>query len=128
MPKRQPPDWFLPQWRKYRELSQEKLADLAGFGSKSYVSEVESGKRRYNEDMLKAFAKALGCAPRDIMNVNPLLIGKGDLPAGVVSIMDVVRRVPEGEREEFIDSVKAALDRLSKKKKLAAQRKKQKSA
>lgn len=112
-----PPNWFLPQWRKFRGLSGEKLSELSGFGSKGYVSILERGKRRYNGVMLKKFAEALNCEPWEIISVNPL---KRDepLPPNVDRIVEEVKRVPEDGREEFIDSVKAALDRISKKKKV----------
>ena len=41
MSQRKKPDWFLPEWREYRGLSQEGLADLSGFGSKGYISDLE---------------------------------------------------------------------------------------
>jgi len=126
MDKRKKPNWFLPEWRKFRGFSQERLAERAGFGSKGYISELESGERRYNEDMLKLFADALGCQPWEILSVNPSLRDQ-QLPAGVQRIVEEVRRVPEGERDEFIDSVQAALSRLSKKAKKTAP-KKRKSA
>lgn len=113
---RVPPKWFLPEWRTFRDkMSGEKLAELAGFGSKSYVSEFETGERRYNEDALKAFAKALECEPEDILNINPLIWYAEKLPENAEFIRDRIKRVPVGERDDFIDTTVAMLERLKSK-------------
>ena len=123
MPKSKLPNWFLPEWRQKFGWSQEKLAAEAGFGNKSYVSLFESGKRRYSSEALEAFAKAFGCEPWEILNVNPLVQKSiKDLPPNVTSIVDTVKRVPEPDREEFIDTTMAALERLRKKPRKAAKR------
>lgn len=74
--------WHLEEWRKHRDLSQEALADRVNditesWGdramslSKSDVSKLERGKRRYNSDQLEAFAKALNCDPGDLVAYTP---------------------------------------------------------
>jgi transcriptional regulator with XRE-family HTH domain len=68
--------WFLKEWREFRGLSQEQLADrvtdlTVGWGeramklNKSDVSKLERGKRRYNADQLEALAEVLRCEPAD---------------------------------------------------------------
>lgn len=68
--------------RKHRGLSQEALADRVNeitesWGdramslSKSDVSKLERGKRRYNSDQLEAFAIALDCAEGDLVSYTP---------------------------------------------------------
>ena len=61
---------FLAQWRQYRDLSQEDLADLLGT-SGATISRVESGQRPYSQDFLEAAAEALGCTPADILSRDP---------------------------------------------------------
>jgi transcriptional regulator with XRE-family HTH domain len=62
--------WFLREWRDYRGLSQQQLADLAGL-SKPYVSEVERGLKGYTQPTLFALAKALDCEPIDLLLTDP---------------------------------------------------------
>lgn len=58
--------WFLQAWRKKRGLSQEQLAEMVET-SKGYISDLEKGDRRYNQDLLERFAAALQCQPRDLL-------------------------------------------------------------
>jgi transcriptional regulator with XRE-family HTH domain len=64
------PKWFLKEWRKHRGYSQERLAELVGT-SKGYVSDFETGKRRYNQDILEQFALALNTTPADLLRRSP---------------------------------------------------------
>jgi len=74
--------WYLEEWRRHRNLSQEALADRVNditesWGdaamklSKSDVSKLERGKRRYNSDQLRAFALALNCDEADLVAYTP---------------------------------------------------------
>lgn len=74
--------WHLEEWRRHRDLSQEALADKVNdltesWGdramklSKSDVSKLERGKRRFNSDQLEAFAQALQCEPADLIAYTP---------------------------------------------------------
>lgn len=45
-------------WREYRGLTQEALAEQAGVG-KSYISQIEAGKKTGSARVLQALAKAL---------------------------------------------------------------------
>jgi len=45
-------------WREYRGLTQERLAREAGVG-KSYISQIESGKKTGSVTVLKRIARAL---------------------------------------------------------------------
>lgn len=63
--------WFLKEWRKYRGYSQERLAEMIGT-SAGYLSDLERGKRRYNQDTLEVLAEALSCEPADLIMRDPL--------------------------------------------------------
>lgn len=74
--------WYLEEWRRHRGLSQEALADRVNdltesWGeramklSKSDVSKLERGKRRYNSDQLEALALVLQCDPEDLVAYTP---------------------------------------------------------
>jgi transcriptional regulator with XRE-family HTH domain len=54
--------------RRRRELgwSQERLADKAGL-HRTYVSGVERAKRNISIDNIEQLAKALGCAPAELL-------------------------------------------------------------
>lgn len=61
---------FFKEWRKFRDLSQEQLADRMGI-ARSYVSHIENGKRRYDQIFLEAAAEALNCQPADLIMRDP---------------------------------------------------------
>lgn len=52
--------------RTESELSQEKLADLAGLHF-TYVSSVERGERNISLENIERLAKALKCSSKDLM-------------------------------------------------------------
>jgi DNA-binding XRE family transcriptional regulator len=54
-------------WREYRGLTQQHLADAAGI-SKSYLSQIETGKRKGTAEVLAAIASGLGLTLDDILN------------------------------------------------------------
>jgi ribosome-binding protein aMBF1 (putative translation factor) len=57
----------LRAWREHRKMSRKRLAEASGL-STSYLSQVESGKRKPSPDELAAMAKELGLEPDDIMD------------------------------------------------------------
>lgn len=91
MPVRHRQKLFLKEWRKFRGLSQEKLAERVGL-HKGDISNYETGKRRYNQDLLEALAEALQCEPADLIMRNP------SDPEAIWSLLD---QAQEGEREEI---------------------------
>jgi transcriptional regulator with XRE-family HTH domain len=62
--------FYLRQWRKHRGLTQDRLAERLGT-SKGYISDLERGVRRYNQDLLEALAEALSCEPADLLMRDP---------------------------------------------------------
>jgi transcriptional regulator with XRE-family HTH domain len=62
--------WNLKAWREWFGISQEVLADRMRT-SKGVVSELESGKARFNRDTLWAASEALGVLPGDLIDRNP---------------------------------------------------------
>ena len=54
-------------WREHRKLTQEQLAEAAGI-SNSYLSQIESGKRKGTTNVLVALAHALGLDLDDVVN------------------------------------------------------------
>lgn len=89
--------FYLKQWREYRGLSQQRLADRMET-SKGYISDLERGKRRYNQDLLEALAEALMCEPADLLMRDP------SDPSGIWSIWD---QVPVTERPRIVAAIRA---------------------
>jgi transcriptional regulator with XRE-family HTH domain len=61
---------FIRQWREYRDLTQERIAELLG-ASKPTISRIESGKQPYTQDVLEALADILDAEPADLLTKNP---------------------------------------------------------
>lgn len=80
--------WFLKEWRTFRGLTQQQLADRLDT-TKSVISALENGKQRWNQDILELAAEALNCDPVDIIVRDPTA------PEPIWSIWD---RVPPSNR------------------------------
>lgn len=61
---------FIKEWRKYRGLNQEQLAERIGV-SVSSISQLETGKQGYSQATLEAIAHALRCEPQDLLMRDP---------------------------------------------------------
>lgn len=61
---------FLQQWRKYRGLTQEELAERVGM-SKGNISQLEQAIQGYSQEGLEALADVLQCDPGQLLNVDP---------------------------------------------------------
>lgn len=90
---------YVKQWREYRGLSQDQVADRVD-KSRGLISQIESGTTALTEDMIYALADALNCAPWDILRVNPLKEGT------VVDITDALRGKPADIQAEALGFVR----------------------
>jgi transcriptional regulator with XRE-family HTH domain len=61
---------YFKEWRKYRGLTQEQLAERIGI-ARSYLTKIERGDRRYDQPFLEAAADALRCSPADLIIRDP---------------------------------------------------------
>jgi transcriptional regulator with XRE-family HTH domain len=84
---------FIREWRKFRGLTQVQLAERIGI-DKTYLSKIESGKRRYDQPFLEAAAEVLGCAPADLIMRDPTD------PEGIWSLWDNLAPV---ERKQLVE-------------------------
>lgn len=57
---------YIREWRKRMKMTLEDLAEAVG-SSKSYMSDIERGAKRYNEDTLTLIASALSCKPWQLL-------------------------------------------------------------
>lgn len=94
---------FLKEWREYRHLTQEQLAERVGM-SKSNISQLEQGRQGYSQEGLEALAEALQCDPGQIINVDP---SKDD------AIWSIWERAKTAEREMIVDIAKTIVKRAS---------------
>ncbi len=61
---------FLREWRKYRNLTQQQLADRID-ASTGLISQIENGQTAYTQGTLEALADALQCEPADVLMRDP---------------------------------------------------------
>jgi DNA-binding XRE family transcriptional regulator len=73
--------WFIAEWREYRKLSQEQVADRLN-SNKGQISKLETGKQRMNDSWIEGFAKVFGIAPGRLLSP-PDAPTADDLLAGV---------------------------------------------
>jgi transcriptional regulator with XRE-family HTH domain len=57
---------FIREWREFRGLTQQKLADMLGT-TKTSISRIEDLKQGYTQDFLDACADALGAHPATLL-------------------------------------------------------------
>jgi len=88
---------FIKEWRKYRGLSQDTLADLLGI-SKATLSRIENRRIPYGQGFLEACAETLLCTTADLLMRNPLT------PDPIWSIWE---QIPPTERPRAIEVLKA---------------------
>lgn len=91
---------FLKEWRKFRGLNQEQLAERIGINQGHY-SRIEQRKRPYDEEFLERAAEALRCEPADLLMRDPTD------PEGIWSLWETLS-VPE--RRQAITVIKALHD------------------
>lgn len=96
MAKSPPGRWYLKQWRKHRGYNQERMAELSEL-SLGYYNEVETGKRRYNQDLLEKFADVLQCDIADLITRDP---------ADPQAIWDLWDKMQPNQREQLVEIAK----------------------
>ncbi len=58
---------YLAEWRRFRRMTQEKLAELAGT-DKTQISRLERGERQMTVKWLSRLAPCLGCEEHDLLS------------------------------------------------------------
>ncbi len=94
--------FFFKEWRKFRGLKQEELADQIGV-TPSSISQLENGKQGFTDTTLVALAEALHCNPGDLLMRNPL---DQDAPW---SLWDIVRHAEPNKKKEIVAVVETLL-------------------
>ncbi|MFA7308104.1 MAG: helix-turn-helix transcriptional regulator [Hyphomicrobium sp.] len=61
---------FMREWRDFRRLSQEEVADKLDI-DRSTISRIERGESPYDQDILERLALVYRCDPEDLLAINP---------------------------------------------------------
>src|SRR5262249_50277435 len=98
-------NWRLREWREKRALSQDELAAAAGT-SKGYLSDLERGKRPFNERIAAKLAAALG------ITLAELFAGPDEAAAPRVRGYPLIGKVGAGGSGDYADdyAIGAAAD------------------
>jgi transcriptional regulator with XRE-family HTH domain len=91
--------WFLREWRKHREYTQDRLAEMTDL-SKPFISQLERGDRQYTQETLERLATALQCSPADLLNRDP------SEPEGIQSIWDTLSPTERVQAKAVIDALR----------------------
>lgn len=96
-PKRRPRRTFIRQWRKYRDLTLEQLAERIDM-TPSHLSMLERGERAYTQGTLEAIADAL------MTDTASLLMRDPSDPEAIWTIWEQAK---PGERKQIVDVARA---------------------
>lgn len=84
---------FIKQWREFRHLTQEQLAERTGM-SNNNISQLENFKQNYSAEGLEAIAEALNTEPGLLLMVDPT---KDD------AMWSIWERAKPGEKAMIVD-------------------------
>jgi transcriptional regulator with XRE-family HTH domain len=87
------PPHFLREWRKFRHMTQQELADAVGT-SKTVVSEMERGNLQLSPKWLRKFAPVLRTQPGHILDHDPEELDS--------DIIDIWARIDERDRDQAL--------------------------
>jgi transcriptional regulator with XRE-family HTH domain len=95
-PQRQRLRHFIKEWRDYRQLTQEQVADRIGVSATTF-GRIEGNKIPYNQDFLELAADALRCEPWDLLHRDPNKEG---------DVVDLMRHLSDRQREEAAEYIR----------------------
>ena len=84
-------------WRKHAGMTQQQAAEGLGI-SRNYLSELERGDKRYNQDILEAMARVYGCSIGDLFR---------DPDAGETKWATIFDRIPSETREQAMKTAES---------------------
>lgn len=84
---------YLKEWRKFRRLTQEELAEAAET-DKSVISLIENEKRGLSDEWAHKLAPILGTTPGFLYDHDPNNLD--------TELIDAVRRVPRESRDQAL--------------------------
>lgn len=96
IPKDGPPRHYIREWRKFRQLTQERLAERTPY-STGAISQLETGRTSYTQGILEALAAALDCQPGDLLSRNPFMDG---------TVIQLFNELPDDKRRIALEMLK----------------------
>jgi transcriptional regulator with XRE-family HTH domain len=87
---------FIREWRKFRDLNQEQLAERMGVGQ-PFISKIERGAQSPDLEFLERAADALNCSTTDLIKRDP-----NDPEA----IWDLWEKMQPVQREQLVEIAK----------------------
>lgn len=96
IPKDGPPRHYIREWRKFRSLTQERLAERTPY-STGAISQLETGRTNYTQGILEALAIALDCQPGDLLSRNPFMDG---------TVIQLFNELPADKRRIALEMLK----------------------
>jgi transcriptional regulator with XRE-family HTH domain len=93
---------YIREWRRFRSLTQEQLAERIGLSS-AQLSRIESGVQEYRQDLLELIAEELRTDPASLIMRDPSLEGAPH------SIWDTLSPIERAKAEPIITEVIRAI-------------------
>lgn len=92
---------FLKQWRKHRNLTQEKAADRIGI-DRTTLGRIERGLVPYNQIFLEQAADAYRCEPADLLMRDP--------KNPIWTLMDTVRGLSPVQQKQVAGIIRGYIE------------------
>ena len=103
----------ISRFRRELGMTQEDLAKLMGYKSKSTINKIELGINDIPQSKIVQFAQVLGTTPAELMGWeeddkrdSPT---EADLSEGEKMLLELFRRVPEEQQTLVLQMIRAAL-------------------
>jgi transcriptional regulator with XRE-family HTH domain len=93
---------FIRQWREFRQVTQEQLADMLEV-DRTTVGKIENQKLPYNQDYLERVSAALGVDIEDLLSVDPLA------PSRPTLVWSKIEKAPPDLQEKIRFVIEAML-------------------
>lgn len=101
-PKPSKPRHFIRAWRKYRGLTQERLAERIE-ATAGLISQLETGETNYTQQTLEALAYALDAEPGDLISRDPNMEGS------IIDLTRLLSAASDTERKRALRVLKEIL-------------------
>lgn len=103
--------------RKHLGWTQEELAKMMGYKSKSTINKIEMGINDIPQSKIVKFAEVLGTTPAYLMGWENLSMEKEKTPSpsikelseGEKALLELFNRVPEDQQKLVLQMIRAAL-------------------
>lgn len=84
------------------DMSQDELAALCGYTSRSSIAKIEAGAIDIPQGKIKTFATALHVSPGDILSASPA----EPLTGSIVELEKIIKEMNETQRQKLLELAK----------------------